>query len=469
MSFDVQWMRKQFPVTEIMFDLPCVNARRPLIYLDHGASTHPPREVLDRYRDFVEHSYANIHRGLHSLSMVSSDLFEHVSRVILGFVGADPDSQDVVYTQNTTEALDLAAHVMADLPGAVVATEMEHHSNDLPHRQRGPVRHARVLPDGSLDLDHLESLLSAEPVKLVAVTGASNVTGFMPDMHRIAALAHRHGARVLVDAAQLLAHHPIDMRPASDPEHIDFLAAAGHKAYAPFGAAFLVGPRDLMVSAAPYRAGGGTVVHVTLDDVGFLPTVERHQGGTPNIPGVIALACSLEFLARTGMDAIRAHELELLRYCLDRLRTTEGIELYGPPDPEQRLGVVSFNVDGVHHSQVSAILNNEAAIATRNGCFCAHPLIFRLLKIENPEGLIRAMAAGMLPEQPGAVRASFGIYNTEREVDALIDALLMIRDHRWQGDYEVQGYDHCKPEFYSFQFDELGSERSDSSSELQAG
>ncbi len=455
MTMDVAQIRRQFPVTDIEFDLPCTGQRRRLVYLDHGASTHPPREVLDKYRDFIEHSYANIHRGLHSLSMISTDLFEHVSQIIARFVRADLADQAVVYTQNTTEALDLCGHVMADVPGITLVTEMEHHSNDLPHRRRGDVRHVRVNASGCLDMAHLEAELKAHQVKLVAVTGGSNVTGFLPDLAAIARLAHQHGARILVDAAQILAHHPVTVGPAGSPDHIDFLAAAGHKAYAPFGSAFLLGPKALLAEAPPYRPGGGTIVYVTTERVGFLPTAERHQGGTPNIPGVIALACSLEFLERVGMEAIRAHELELVERCLERLTAIEGVDVLGDPDPRRRLGVVAFNVDGVHHSQVSSILNSEWAIATRNGCFCAHPYLYRLLDLHDVEHLIRSLAAGIAVEdQPGAVRASFGIYNTLGEVDLLVQAVQSIAQRQWVGEYEVQGFEYCKPEFYSFRFED---------------
>ncbi|HWN82682.1 MAG TPA: aminotransferase class V-fold PLP-dependent enzyme, partial [Candidatus Udaeobacter sp.] len=312
MSFDCQAIRREFPITEVMIETPGNGGPRPLIYLDHAASTHPCRRVIVGYTDFLAHQYANIHRGLHRLSMISTELFDRVSEVISGYIGADPGSHCIIYTQNTTSALDLAAHVMAEVPGITLSTEMEHHSNDLPHRQRGEVKHVRVTRDGRLDLEHLDQLLKAHRVKLVAVTGASNVTGWMPDIHAIAARAHQAGARILVDGAQLLAHYPIRMGSASDPGHLDFVAAAGHKAYAPFGAAFLAGPRDLFDAAPPYQPGGGTVACVTADRVYWLPSPDRHHGGTPNIPGVIAMASALEFLAEVGMPAIRAHELELL-------------------------------------------------------------------------------------------------------------------------------------------------------------
>jgi selenocysteine lyase/cysteine desulfurase len=445
MSFDVQAIRREFPITGVTFEAPGTGVQRPLIYFDHSASTHPCRRVIAGHIDFLQVRYANIHRGLHNLSMISSELFDRVSEVIARYIHAEMAANCIVYTQNTTGALDLAAHIMSRVPGIVLATEMEHHSNDLPHRQRGEVRHVRVRDDGTLDLEHLDSLLAAHPVKLVAVTGASNVTGILPDIHAIAARAHRHGARILVDAAQLLAHHPVDVRPDSDPGHIDFLAAAGHKAYAPFGAAFLFGPCQLFDQAEPYQPGGGTVACVTSDQVLWLPAPDRHHGGTPNIPGVIAMASALEFLLEVGLPAIRAHEVALLRHAIDRLRTIDGLTLYGDLDPDRRLGVVSFNLEGIPHGVLSAVLNQEAGIATRNGRFCAHPYVHRLLGVERPAELVARLAAGEKVELPGAVRASFGIYNTEEEVDVLVETLKSIRNGHIAGTYDAAALSHCNP------------------------
>jgi selenocysteine lyase/cysteine desulfurase len=455
MSLDTQAIRREFPITEVMIEAAGNGGPRPLIYLDHAASTHPCRRVIAGYTDFLAHRYANIHRGLHRLSMISTELFDRVSEVISTYIGANPRSHCIVYTQNTTSALDLAAHVMAELPGITLSTEMEHHSNDLPHRQRGEVKHVRVSADGRLDLDHLDELLARHRVKLVAVTGASNVTGWMPDIHGIADRAHRAGARILVDGAQLLAHYPIQMRSPSEPGHLDFVAAAGHKAYAPFGAAFLAGPRDLLDAAPPYQPGGGTVACVTADRVYWLPSPDRHHGGTPNIPGVIAMASALEFLSEVGMPAIRAHELELLTYARERLAAIDGLTLYGPPAVDERLGVLSFNLTGVPHGVVSAVLNSEAGIATRNGRFCAHPYVHQLLGIEaaEAEAIVERQLAGDRVELPGAVRASFGIYNTTEEVDRLAETLVQVRDGGFTGRYDAAALSLCNPDLADLRFE----------------
>jgi len=403
---------------------------RQLVYLDHAASTHAPESVLDAFVGFVKHEYANIHRGTHHLSRKATERFEEAYRTVAGFIGADLSRDAVCFTTNTTHAIDLASHTMAHLPGKVVTTEMEHHSNELPHRRRGEILRTRISDDGLVDLNHLEELLKKNQVKLVAMTGAANVTGLMPDLGAVARMAHAHGAKLLVDAAQLLAHKKIDVKPFDHPEHIDFLAGAGHKAYAPFGAGFLYGPRDLFDAAEPYLQGGGTAVRVTPDSAEYLLSPDRHQGGTPNIAGVVGMARAIQFLGAIGMQAVREHEVILTRRALEGLRSMGGITIYGKPDADARLGVISFNVDGVSDMLTAAVLSEEGGLAVRNGRFCAHIYMDRLLRI----------AHGDLESIPtGAVRASFGLYNTESDVDRLLEQIQHVRDRKWVGNYREKG------------------------------
>jgi cysteine desulfurase / selenocysteine lyase len=442
---DIERIRAQFPITEQRFHVLGEAEPRPLVYLDHGASTHPPRPVLDTYKDFLEHSYANVHRGRHYLSEMASDRFENVSVDILRFIGAEPDRRSLILLGNTTQALDLAAHVMAGRDGVTLVSLMEHHSNDLPHRARGRVTHFGVLADGTLDYCDLEAKLKAQPVKLVAVTGASNVTGYLVDVHRVARLAHAHGARVLVDAAQLLAHAPLRVLPKDDPAHLDFVAGAGHKAYAPFGSAFLYGPAELMDEAPPYIPAGGTVVYVTEDEAFYKKSPDRHEGGTPNIAGAVALAAALRFLEQAGMDDVRAHERVLVERAMDALGRLDGVTVLGHPDPALRIGALSLTIEGVPHELAASILNREAAVAVRNGCFCAHPYLHKLLKLENTGELRRRLLAGEEVELPGAVRPTFGIFNTEQEVDELTRMIRVIRDRAWKGSYgDIPGAAACK-------------------------
>lgn len=334
---------------------------------------------------------------------------------------------------------------MSFTEGVTLATVMEHHSNMLPHRRTGVTLLAECLPNGALDLDDLEKKLKENKVKLVAVTGASNVTGFMPDIYKIARLAHAHGAKILVDAAQLLAHCKINVMPDDDPSHIDFLAAAGHKAYAPFGSAFLYGPRKIFDSVDPYVPGGGTVEFVTRETAIWAKSPDRHQGGTPNIPGAIAFAESLKFLKEIGLDEIRQHEKKLYELTVRELSGIEGVTIYGPKDSSNCIGVISFNVEGLPNELVAAILNYEAAIAVRNGCFCAHPYIQHLLKVKDPIKGKLDFDAGKKQFLPGAVRATIGIYNTQEELEELIRMVRLISKRKWRGNYDLAPTSSCRP------------------------
>lgn len=416
-------IRSQFPVTSTEF-IASDGKHRRVIYLDHGASTHPPRLLLDYYREFLEHYYANIHRGNHYLSQKASDLFDQVTDTILDFVGAERAGNEVIFTVNTTTAIDIASYLMRDKEGVTLVTGMEHHSNDLPHRRSGKTVRVGLLDDGTLDYDDLEKKLKEHRVKLVAVTGASNVTGYLPDIHAIARMAHAHGARILIDGAQILAHQKVDMRPNSADDHIDFFAAAGHKAYAPFGAAFLISPTDVCNESTSYIPGGGTVKFVTGENTVWADGHDRVVGGTPNIPGVIALGKALEWLDSIGMDKVREHELELLEYAQEEFSKIDGVILLGEIAPKEKLGVLSFNIDGYHHEDVSRILNDRFGIATRNGCFCAHPYLAHLLRCVNADSIRTRVEEG--DESlvlPGAVRATIGIFNNRDDIDALITAV----------------------------------------------
>lgn len=440
MAFDAGSVRAQFPILERR--IPGADGtEHPLVFMDHGASTHAPRPVLDAVMELHTEHYANIHRGLHALSQESSDLFDGAAQTFADFIGARPGldagASTFVMLQNTTDALSLAAHAMADEPGATLTTLMEHHSNDLPHRLRSDVVHADVDGQGRVDMADLERKLQDHDIKLLAVTGCSNVTGYLPPIHDMARLAHEHGARILVDAAQLYAHAPIDVRPESDPAHIDFLAAAGHKAYAPFGSSFLYGPRDVLDAAPPYMPGGGTVDWVTEDGAWFTKSPDRHMGGTPNITGVVAFAAATRWLAGLGMDAVRDHEADLIERGLGRFRGLEdhGVELFGPRTAAEKAGVFSFQVPGTRHETVSTILSQEFGVATRNGCFCAHPLLHRLLKLEDTSMYTDALSRGQPIPLPGATRATVGIYNTADEVDLLAEAVGAIASGRFTEQY----------------------------------
>jgi selenocysteine lyase/cysteine desulfurase len=432
---NIQKIRADFPILNRTFKVFGQPNRVPLIYLDHAASTHPPKYVMNSHSEFMQNHYANIHRGMHYLSQEASIVFDTVPEIISDFIGGCDDGSCVTMCSNTTDALELVAYAEKDTPGVTLTTEMEHHSNDLVHRKYGSVIHAGLTPDGALDIEDLECKFKENTIKLLAVTGASNVTGYMPPIHKLARIAHDYGARILVDAAQLLAHHPIDVYSVDNPEHIDYLAAAGHKAYAPFGSSFLFGPREILNSVNPRIPGGGTVRYVTTEDVLWVDSPERHQGGTPNIGGAVAFASAVLFLKGFGMSNIREHEKELLERLYNKLKNIGGVHIYGPTDISNKIGVVPFNIEGLYHSQVALMLNWERAIACRNGCFCAHPYLHNLLTISEVEQFKKQIRAGENPILPGAVRASLGLYNNQKEVDIFIETVTDIVSGKVYGDY----------------------------------
>ena len=405
---------------------------RPLVYFDHAATTHPPATALRSYARFLGLEYANVHRGTHRLARAATERFEAAYGVCADFIGGELEHGCVVFTSNTTHACDLVAHVVSHLPGKVLVTDLEHHSNDLPHRHRNEVVRVGLDAEMRLDMNELERILREDDIKLVAVSGAANTTGWMPPIHEIARLAHEHGALICVDAAQLMAHAPIDVRDPDDPGHIDFLTAAGHKMYAPFGIGFLYGPRAVMDAAPPYLPGGGTATAVGSEEVEYMASPDRHQGGTPNIAGVVGMARVLRFLSDVGMDRVREHELVLLKRAWEGLSAIEGVTIYGPQVLEERVGILPFNIEGISDLLVAAVLGEEGAIAVRNGRFCAHLHADSLLAGQGGHTVEVGVPGG-------AVRASFGIFNTVEEVDRLIDAVRMVKEHRWLGQYEIKG------------------------------
>ncbi len=399
-------------------------SERPLVYLDHAATTHPPDAVIDRVEHFLRFEYANVHRATYQLARRSTLRFEDAYRTCARFVGADLDHHCVVFTSNTTAACELVAHAVEPRDGAVLVTDLEHHSSDLPHRRRGRVVRIGLDAEHRLDMAALRETLRRDRIKLVSITGAANVTGWMPPIHEIAALAHDAGALVCVDAAQLLAHAPVDMGPPGEATSIDFLVAAGHKAYAPFGAGFLIGPRAVLDAVEPVVPGGGVAAAVDEDGVTWLPSPDRHQFGTPNVGGAIGMAEMLAILDRIGMDRVREHELALFHRMVDGLQAIGGVRLHGPSSLDERVGIVPFDVEGVNDMLTAAVLGEEFGIAVRNGRFCSHIHSRRLLG-DDHEG--------------GAVRASIGLYNDESDVDAFLAAVEAVRHGRWEGTYEVRG------------------------------
>jgi selenocysteine lyase/cysteine desulfurase len=416
---------------------------RPYVYLDNAASTPALRPVYDKVNEFMIW-YSSVHRGAGFKSHIATRAYELAHEVVGCFVGADLDTNTVIFGKNTTEAINKLAHRFPLEPDDVVLSSlMEHHSNDLPWRQRARVYHIGVRDDGSLDEDDYDRLLSqhAGRVKLVAVAGAQNVTGCLNPIHRMAEKAHAVGARIVVDAAQLAPHRAIDMRPDDDPGHLDFVAIAAHKMYAPYGTGALIGPISVFERGTPDQVGGGTVDLVTLEQVQWAPPPGRDEAGSPNVVGAVALAQAAISLQEIGMEAVARHEVELTAYALRRLGGLDAVQLYGPADParaSERVGSIPFTVRGVDQIKVAAVLSFEGGIAVRNGLFCAHPYIHRLLGISSAEALRRyeEIRDGARMDRAGLVRVSFGCYNTIEEVDHLVDMLARIAAGDILGEYE---------------------------------
>jgi selenocysteine lyase/cysteine desulfurase len=404
----------------------------PYANLDNAATTPPFVPVLRAIEQFG-HYYSSVHRGTGFKSLLATHVYEECRRVVAGFIGADPSHHTVIFTHNATHALNKLARRLPLAPDDVVLiTGMEHHSNILPWRQRGcVVATAAVYPrDGSLDLADLEAKLThyGGRVKVVSVSGASNVTGSMPPLRRIARLAHRHGAWFVADGAQLVPHRPVQMGDPEDPERIDFLAFSAHKMYAPFGCGILAGPRAAFEDGAPDMVGGGTVYAVTSDAVVWQHPPDREEAGTPNLMGALALARAVRVYESVGMDDMAAHERELTRYCLRRLLAVKGLRLFGATEPEvhqDRLAVLAMEAEGISHGLLAAVLGHEWGIGVRNGCFCAQPYVRALLGLSDSETktAVEKLAAGDHIAAPGLVRVSLCAYNTREEIDRLAEAL----------------------------------------------
>jgi cysteine desulfurase / selenocysteine lyase len=415
--------------------------------LDNSASTPAFRRVKEKTDDMFTW-YSSVHRGSGFKSLLCTHLYDEAREVVLNFVEADPQSECVIFCKNTTEAINQLASIFPFQPGdMVLTTGMEHHSDDLPWRARVQVIYANVLNDGSLDMQDFADKLerNAGKIKVVAVTGASNVSGYMPPIYDIAEMAHRYGAKILVDCAQLFPHRKIHAGPADSARHLDFIAFSAHKVYAPLGSGGLIGSKEFFDRLDPVARGGGTVEIVTLKEVIWTSAPERDEAGSPNVIGAVALAAALKQLSEIGMDAIVAHEAELTHYALTKLQQLNGISLYGLTDPNRvndRLGVVPFQVNGMTHGKAAAILGFEGGIGVRNGCFCAHPYILRLLNVTDEEYKAHHERAAnhIRADLPGLIRISFGCYNNFEDIDRLVGMLERIIQGDYRGSYAVDDH-----------------------------
>lgn len=393
----------------------------PYINFDNAATTPPFISVMEEINNFSPY-YSSVHRGVGYKSIISSDYYERAREIVLKLVAANTGDNIAIFVKNTTEAINKLSYALEDViqDGIVLTTEMEHHSNILPWRYKYPIDYVEVDNKGRLKLEHLEYLLKKYmgKVKLVAVSGASNVTGYINPVHNIAKISHKYGAKIFVDGAQLVPHYPINM---TFPEPIDFLAFSGHKIYAPFGTGVLIGNRDVFMDKMPDEVGGGTIKLVTKKEVIWGDLPYKEEAGTPNLFGVIALAKSLETLLEIGMEDIANYEKALAKYTLEKMKKIPNIILYSDYNVDEKVPIISFNIDGLYHGDVATILSTEGGIGVRNGCFCAQPYVHKLLGISLKD--IEELKRNKELPRPGMVRISFGLYNNYEEIDMFLKLL----------------------------------------------
>ncbi len=391
--------------------------------LDAAATSSASVRVVEAVQELLPW-YSSVHRGAGAKSRHTSARYEQAREGVLRFVGADPRSHLVLFTRNTTEALNTLAFRLDLRPDDVVlTTRVEHHANLLPWRRYARLRVVDVDARGTFDVDQVVAALDRRPVpRVLAVTGASNVTGWLPDLAAVAAAARERGVFVVVDAAQLVPHRPVDLTALG----VDALAFSGHKMSAPFGSGALVAPRRVFGTGEPLLVGGGAVRAVSFDDVVWADAPDRDEAGTPNVVGAVALAAAADELRR-DWPGLLAHERALTTALDAELTTVPGLRRHGPTAGD-RLPVAAFTLDGVPHGLLAARLSAEYGIGVRSGCFCAHPYMARLLELseEEVQRFHRDARGGGRRELPGAVRASANRATSLGDVAALGEALRAI-------------------------------------------
>jgi len=388
------------------------------INLDNAATTPPYKQAMAEIDEQMK-MYGSIGRGKGQKSAHTTDVYVDAREAIKDFVGANDDRYTVFYTANTTDGINkLASALIVSKRDMVLTTRMEHHANDLPWRARARVVYAEVDAQGRLKVDDVERLLKRHKgmIKYVSVAAASNVTGYVNEVHHIARLAHRHGAKIIVDGAQIAAHREFSMLGCTPEENIDFFVFSGHKMYAPYGGGAVVGLKDVLDQHIPAFYGGGMVEAVFDTRVCYAPAPDSYEAGSPNYPGLVSMACAANWLKNIiGFEHIAQHEAHLMQRAIDGLSQIPDVILYGDNEYiDDRVGIVVFNIKGVESAAAADYLAGQHGIAVRHGAFCSHPYVRRLTR--EPE------FAGCAPPS-GMVRASLGIYTSEAEVDALIAAV----------------------------------------------
>ena len=397
---DVEAVRADFPILSRKIN------DRPLVYLDNAATTQKPRQVIAAITNFYEQTNSNVHRGVHTLSIEATDAYELARTKVAKFINA-PRPETVIWTRNTSESLNLVAATWANAHVGegdnIVITAMEHHSNIVPWQQlaarkNAELRYLAVGKDGLLDMANIESIIDSR-TKIVSVTHVSNVLGTVNPVAELANRAHEVGAVILIDAAQSVPHMPVDVQ-AIDA---DFLCFSAHKMLGPTGIGVLYGKYDLLDEMPPYMYGGDMILEVTYEDATWNDLPYKFEAGTPNIADAIATGAAVDYLSELGMENVWEHEQQLTAYGMDQISSLNHITIFGPEDPALKGGVISFVHDKIHPHDLGTALDQQG-IAIRTGHHCAMPLV-------RSYGVV------------AAARASFYVYNTKTEIDALVDGI----------------------------------------------
>lgn len=404
--------KREYNVERIRADFPILHQKvhgHPLVYLDNAATSQKPRQVIDAITRYYERDNANIHRGVHYLSEKATEDYENARKTVQEFINA-ADSREIIFVRSTTEAINLVAQTYARQnlkPGdEVLITAMEHHSDIVPwqmicQEKQGKLQVAPINEDGELILEEFERLLTPR-TKLVAVAHLSNALGTINPVRRIVEMAHAKNIPVLVDGAQAAPRLPVDVRSLD----CDFYAFSGHKIYGPTGIGVLYGKLPLLESMPPYQGGGDMISSVAFERTVYNKVPHKFEAGTPDISGPIGLRAALEYINKLGIENIEKHEHELLQYATEQVSVIPGVKLIGTA--KQKAGVLSFVMEGVHPHDVGTILDQQG-IAIRTGHHCAQPVMHRF---------------GV----PATARASFGLYNTKEEIDALVSGIKKVQE-----------------------------------------
>ena len=401
-----------------------INGKKQVIPInfDNAATTPVLKKVMRAVLKASE-NYGSIARGDGQKSQYSSDLYEECRRYVIDYFNAPLNKYTAIFIGNTTEGINKLSNILIENKNDIVITSrMEHHSNDLPWRGKCDLKYVEVDEKGRIIMEELEEMFSIyqDRIKYVTITGASNVTGYITDIRRVAKLAHKYGAKLIVDGAQLVPHRAINIYGKEDDDYIDFLIFSAHKVYAPFGSGAIIGLRDELEKYPPDTKGGGTVERVLDDEIIWLSTPEKNEAGSPNFFGAVALMQALKEMNKIGFELIESNEKKLLKILIEGMKNFERVILYGDNENiEDRLGIMVFNIDRLCYEMVGEYLASIRGIAVRQGGFCAHPYTRRLLGIKSNEIEEYIKKNGM----PGMVRVSLGAYNSEKEVNIFLETI----------------------------------------------